>query len=73
MAETAVRNYRQFDHVGVATNSGHEDKKQRLMELLEEAAELSAGDLQVYVNGYPLTRTLYGVMGHLQRSMDPKV
>lgn len=62
--------YRNNFLVGASVNGGQVAKKQRLIELLAEAAKLSADDVQLYVQGEPFTRTLYGVIGHLQRSID---
>jgi len=52
-------------------NSGHVERKIELVHLLEKAAEVAGHDtMQLYVDGQPFLRLLYGVMGHLQRSID---
>jgi hypothetical protein len=63
-------NYRHIRTVGIATNSGKTEAKQRPIELLHEAVPL-AGELSLYVAGEPFDRTLWSIMGHLQRTLDP--
>jgi hypothetical protein len=63
--------YRQMHTVGCVVNSGHVERKIELIHLLERVVDLAGHDtLQLYVDGQPFPKMLYGIMGHLQRSLD---
>jgi len=64
----ANADYRKF-RVGMAVNGGHPEEKQQLIELLAGAETLSSG-LELFVEGSEFSKTLQGIIGGLQRSMD---
>jgi len=53
----------------MAVNGGHPEEKQQLIELLAGAETLFSG-LELFVEGSEFSKTLQGIIGGLQRSMD---